>query len=886
MNYWPDEVRGRFARPARREPPMTDRQLLDAFIHGGSPQDFAQIVRKYQDLVYGTCCRILGNAEDAEEAAQAVFVILWQKVGALGGRVNLAGWLYRTAGLTALNAAKVRRRRQVHERRAPFMGSAEQKDTEATWEEVRPHLDRALAALPAAQRESIVLRYLHDLSLEAVAESMSCPAGTVRIRLQRALDALRRRLRRDGVAVSGAALAAWLGAEAHAAAPPGFAAAVETACVGGGVAADSAVAQIAASTLKTMSWAKANLVAAGAAAILLGAAAINGSYWALSWNRADTPRVVTNAPKGEYQVAWLTLRNTWEGVEALPLMIGLRDGKAVTAWFCHPALSGGHHRPWADQVTLRLGGGRLRGLIGGRFISDWAPTTVKALYAIEVDARVDGARISGTATATVGAKRSNGTLTGTIRGESEMRTRYGLPANGAWPNYYGLGGLRGPDSGAAMVENLVDVQPVWKSEEATPVSWGNAPDQRYMDRAAVTGPGGGASSPVVADGLVFQFYYRPAGPVSIDESEVRRLAAGIDDSPLGIRDVRDAFRTRADDVIVALDAATGQTVWRTVLPDRAFNIQTHKWRGGDCTPCVADGKVFVMDYGRRLFALDARTGKLAWEYGALAIRDSNRAMNGIQAAGPMAADGVVVLAPGGPSLGLDARTGAVLWKGPEGNALLWSGGGAGRFIIGKACVEAKTGKVLWEMAAPINRNWLSAVVAEDRLVGFMPNPADRNRHEVICYRLTDGGAEKAWTVPGPIQRDTFGLTVLNGHVYLSGEKETRCIELESGKEIAKIEGVGGADNQVAFSAGGRVFIQPSGRYGGQSFYLLNADPANFRLYKTGSPPQGHFPAPDQWHPPHPHTTAHANFPIVSPFVDGRLFVRGADGIYCYDLRKE
>jgi hypothetical protein len=56
--------------------------------------------------------------------------------------------------------------------------------------------------------------------------------------------------------------------------------------------------------------------------------------------------------------------------------------------------------------------------------------------------------------------------------------------------------------------------------------------------------------------------------------------------------------------------------------------------------------------------------------------------------------------------------------------------------------------------------------------------------------------------------------------------------------------------------------------------MADADPKNFRL--LGATP---------WLPPHSWTTAYANQPIVYPLVDGRLFVRGLDAIYCYDLRQ-
>jgi outer membrane protein assembly factor BamB len=287
-----------------------------------------------------------------------------------------------------------------------------------------------------------------------------------------------------------------------------------------------------------------------------------------------------------------------------------------------------------------------------------------------------------------------------------------------------------------------------------------------------------------------------------------------------------------------------------------------------------------MDYGRRLFALDAGTGALAWEYGALALRDPEAVANNIRAAGPAAAEGVVVLSPGEVSVGLDGSTGRELWRGAGGNALTWSSGGRSFFIVGPRCLEPKTGRVLWELPADANpnRDALAAVVAEDRLVGIFRPPSAREDRRVVGFRLSERGAERAWSVPAPSPvRDTCGLTVYRGYVYISGEKAMHCVGLRDGATVARADGAGGADTQVAFAADGRVFVQPLGRYGDQVFLTVSADPAAFRLLGPG--------APAPWSPPHPQTTAHANFPLVSPLVDGRLFVRGADGIYCYDLRK-
>ena len=124
------------------------------------------------------------------------------------------------------------------------------------------------------------------------------------------------------------------------------------------------------------------------------------------------------------------------------------------------------------------------------------------------------------------------------------------------------------------------------------------------------------------------------------------------------------------------------------------------------------------------------------------------------------------------------------------------------------------------------------------------------------------------------------------HVYISAARESFCLKLSSGKQVAAVENVGGARTQTAFVADGRLFIQPEGRHGSQSFLMLSANPQDFRAYASQSNGSIKHPVGSeyQWRPPHTWTTAYANQPIVYPLVDGRLFVRGLDAIYCYDLR--
>jgi RNA polymerase sigma factor (sigma-70 family) len=257
---------------------MTDRELLARYVREGSQEAFAEIVGRHRDMVYSTCLRILGNREDAEDAAQATFMVLVRKAARLSGDEPLAGWLYRSAEFAARNARKIRFRRRRRELEARTMDAKKTRKKDDLWQETRPVLDAVLASLPARQRDAVVMRYLYGMSGSEVAAEMRRPRGTVTSWITRGLEGLRRGLRRRGVVMTSAALTGLLaGSTAEAAAPAGLTAAIQVACFGGSTVPANAVA-ITEATIKTMMWAKLKGLAVAAASLCVLAAAGTGAY--------------------------------------------------------------------------------------------------------------------------------------------------------------------------------------------------------------------------------------------------------------------------------------------------------------------------------------------------------------------------------------------------------------------------------------------------------------------------------------------------------------------------------------------------------------------------------------------------------------------------------
>jgi outer membrane protein assembly factor BamB len=465
-----------------------------------------------------------------------------------------------------------------------------------------------------------------------------------------------------------------------------------------------------------------------------------------------------------------------------------------------------------------------------------------------------------------------------------------------------------------MVDDLALARPVWKSEAFVPTGYGSAPDSRYFSRAGQTDNGGGSSSPVVVNGRVYQFYYYPRGPVGLDKAygkynDETDLAAKAKElfpkREVQQRAVVNHFRTQADEFLVCMDAATGQTLWKTGFPQRGNNYQTHKHRGFFPVPLVADGVVYQPNTTGRLYALDGATGKLLWEYPDANPEPYVAKQGSVDctAPSPVLIGDIVAFATNKGVIAVDAKSGQKKWEQPIGNRsslLTWKGPTRTLILATDrkhetkenftVALDSSDGKIVWRQRIDFLTDFGFPLLSGDLLVAYSVKldnikPGVNDGLAVLhAYRVSEGGLEVAWTTPtgAPIV-DTVGLAIQGGHVYLTAASETFCFSLVKGERIASAKNVGGARTQTAFAADGRLFLQPEGRHGNQSFFMLEADPKQFKVLGGGSKLADPLSA-GKWLPPHSWTTAYANQPIVYPLVDGRLFVRGLDAVYCYDLR--
>lgn len=159
---------------------------------GGDHEDFAALFEQYKNLVYKTAYLMLGNPQDAEEALQEIFVLVYRSLAGYDpGKGAITTWLYRVSMNYCLNQ---RRKRRVAVAPLDAAERAPAATLSAGELAERDAVREAVARLGADQRAVVVLRYYFELPLQEIAEVLGVPVGTVKSRLDRALRALRRTL--------------------------------------------------------------------------------------------------------------------------------------------------------------------------------------------------------------------------------------------------------------------------------------------------------------------------------------------------------------------------------------------------------------------------------------------------------------------------------------------------------------------------------------------------------------------------------------------------------------------------------------------------------------------------------------------------------------------
>lgn len=171
----------------------------------GDQSAFEEIVGYYQNKVFAICYRMIGNRQEAEDIAQEAFIRAYLNIQSFDEDRKFSTWLYRIA--TNLTIDRIRKKKPDYYLDAEVKGTdglnlyaqlpMEQALPEEEVEslEMQSYIQNEIMQLPAKYRSIIALRFIDELSLKEISEVLEIPVGTVKTRIHRGREALRKRLR-------------------------------------------------------------------------------------------------------------------------------------------------------------------------------------------------------------------------------------------------------------------------------------------------------------------------------------------------------------------------------------------------------------------------------------------------------------------------------------------------------------------------------------------------------------------------------------------------------------------------------------------------------------------------------------------------------------------
>lgn len=171
----------------------------------GDQAAYSMIVDFYQDRIYQHCFRMLGNKHEAEDIAQEAFIRAYINIDSFDENRKFSTWLYRIA--TNLTIDRIRKRKPDYYLDEEIKGAEgltmysqlssndPLPSEEVESSELNHYIHQEISELPPKYRSIIILRYLEEFSLQEIASILDIPIGTVKTRIHRGREALRKRLR-------------------------------------------------------------------------------------------------------------------------------------------------------------------------------------------------------------------------------------------------------------------------------------------------------------------------------------------------------------------------------------------------------------------------------------------------------------------------------------------------------------------------------------------------------------------------------------------------------------------------------------------------------------------------------------------------------------------
>ena len=197
--------RGIFHIIARKLPPRASYLLTGTSLGAAAEWmlNFHRIFEEYADRVYNHALRMVGNPQDAEEAAQDVFINIYNGLAAFRGESRLSTWIYRITANVCLS--RIRQKQlptdslDAEPARIRNIGAASDVEQSMEDRELCDRLLKLVGRLPERYRQIVTPHYFQELSYEELAQVTDLPVGTIGSHLYRAKAMLRDHFLKEGV---------------------------------------------------------------------------------------------------------------------------------------------------------------------------------------------------------------------------------------------------------------------------------------------------------------------------------------------------------------------------------------------------------------------------------------------------------------------------------------------------------------------------------------------------------------------------------------------------------------------------------------------------------------------------------------------------------------
>ncbi len=174
-------------------------------VRKGDQQAFAEIVELYKDKVYQVSYRMVGNVHEAQDVAQEAFLRAYTNIDRFDIERKFSTWLFRIATNVAID--RLRKKKPDFYLQDEVKGSdgltiesqlaadADLPEDQVVTLEMQEWVQEEINQLPPKYRTAIILKYIEDLSINEISEILDMPPSTVKTRIHRGREALRKRMR-------------------------------------------------------------------------------------------------------------------------------------------------------------------------------------------------------------------------------------------------------------------------------------------------------------------------------------------------------------------------------------------------------------------------------------------------------------------------------------------------------------------------------------------------------------------------------------------------------------------------------------------------------------------------------------------------------------------